>query len=94
MKTWNDYKEYVKNNDPEIKKDVEEIEDISAMMSIVISQRKALGFSQRALATMCDIPQSSVARMETLKTIPTLSTFVKILRNLNLKLNISSSKLA
>lgn len=88
MKTWNEYKEYVKSNDTEIRKDIEDVESMSSIISKVISQRKALKLSQRELATMCDIPQSSVARMETLKTIPTLSTFMKILRNLNLKINI------
>ena len=64
MKTWNDYKEHIKNVDPEIGKDMDEIENISAIINAMVEQRTALGLSQRELATMCGIPQSSVARIE------------------------------
>ena len=89
MKTWNDYKEYVKKNDSEIGKDIEDIENISAIVSAMIAKRNALGLSQRELAAMCDIPQSSVARIESFKTTPNLATLIKILRNLGLTLKIS-----
>lgn len=89
MKTWNDYKEYVKKNDSEIGKDIEDIENISAIVSAMIAKRNALGLSQRELAAMCDIPQSSVARIESFKTTPNLATLLKILRNLGLTLKIS-----
>ena len=89
MKTWNDYKNHVKNSDLEIGKDIEDIENISAIVSAMIAKRNALGLSQRELAAMCDIPQSSVARIESFKTTPNLATLIKILRNLGLTLKIA-----
>ena len=89
MKTWNDYKNHVKSNDSEIGKDIEDIENISAIVSAMIAKRNALGLSQRELAAMCDIPQSSVARIESFKTTPNLATLIKILRNLGLTLKIA-----
>lgn len=63
MRTWNDYKEHVKAVDPEIKKDIEEIESLSSIVGAMIKQRNDLGISQRELAAMCGIPQSSIARI-------------------------------
>ena len=64
MKTWNDYKEHVRTVDPKIGKDIDEVENISSIVSAMVEQRTALGLSQRELAAMCGIPQSSVARIE------------------------------
>ena len=89
MKTWKDYKDYVKKNDSEIGKDIEDVENISAIVSAMIAKRNDLGLSQRELASMCGIPQSSVARIESFKTTPNLATLIKILRNLGLTLKIS-----
>lgn len=89
MKTWNDYKEHVKSVDPEAKKDIEEIESLSAIITSVTAQRNALGLSQRELASLCGIPQSSVARIESLKTTPNLETLLKIMQPLGLKLTVS-----
>lgn len=33
MKTWNDYKEHVKNVDPDLSKDIHETEEIAAVVS-------------------------------------------------------------
>lgn len=41
------------------------------------------------LADMCVIPQSSVARIETFKTIPKIDTLLKIMQPLGLKLTVS-----
>ena len=70
MKTWNDYKEHVRTVDPEIGKDIDEVENISSIVSAMVEQRTSLGLSQRELAAMCGIPQSSVARIESCKTTP------------------------
>lgn len=77
MKTWNDYKEHVKTVDPVIAKDMEETEEIAAIVTAMVEQRNALGLSQRDLAAMCGIPQSSVARIESCKTTPNPWNFVK-----------------
>ena len=77
MRTWNDYKEHVAAADPEIAKDIREAE--------------AMGLSQRELAARCGIPQSSVARIESFKTMPNLDTLLKIFQQLGLKLTISAA---
>lgn len=89
MKNWNDYKEFVKRNDSNVGKDLTEIETQAEIISAMIKQRNALGLSQRDLATLCNIPQSSVARIESLQTTPNLATLLKILRPLGLKLTIT-----
>ena len=47
MKTWNDYKEHVRTVDPEIGKDIDEVENISSIVSAMVEQRTSLGLSQR-----------------------------------------------
>lgn len=92
MKTWTDYKEYVKKVDPEISKDIEEIEEISAIISVMIAQRTSKGISQRELAAMCGIPQSSVARIESCKTTPQLKTLLNIFKHLGLHLTVTTAE--
>ena len=91
MKTWNDYKEYVKEADPESRKTMEEVEALSSIVSTIIRQRNTLGISQRELAAMCGIPQSSVARIESFKTTPNLDTILKIMQPLGLTLTVQKS---
>ena len=83
MKSWNDYKNFVKNEDSTAKQDIEEMEEL-------IEKRNSLGLSQRELADICGIPQSSVARIETFKTTPKIDTLLKIMQHLGLKLTVSS----
>ena len=90
MRTWNDYKNHVKSTDKYAAKDIEEIENLSAIIGSLIEQRNALGMSQRELASLCGIPQSSVARIESFKTTPNLETLIKIMHPLGLKLTVSS----
>ncbi len=92
MRTWNDYKKHVKNVDPEVGKDLDEIENISSIISAMVEQRTSLGLSQRELATMCGIPQSSVARIESCKTTATLGTLLNIFKHLGLQLTVNTTK--
>ena len=89
MKNWNDYKEYVKASDPDSGRDLSDIEEQASIIAAVIKQRNELGLSQRDLAAICGIPQSSVARIESMKTNPNITTLLKILRHLGLKLTVS-----
>lgn len=89
MRTWNDYKEHVRTVDPEISKDMEEVEALSQIVKAMVEQRNALGLSQRELAALCGIPQSSVARIESFKTVPNLDTLLKIFQQLGLKLSVT-----
>lgn len=92
MKTWNDYKEHVKAVDPVIAKDMEETEEIASIVTSMVEQRNALGLSQRDLAAMCGIPQSSVARIESCKTTPNLGTLLNIFQHLGLTLTVSQAR--
>lgn len=89
MRTWNDYKVHVEAVDPEMAKDIREAEAMSAIVKAMVEQRNALGLSQRELAARCGIPQSSVARIESFKTMPNLDTLLKIFQQLGLKLTVS-----
>ncbi|SFC86975.1 helix-turn-helix domain-containing protein [Butyrivibrio sp. YAB3001] len=86
---WNEYKTQVKETDPIGKVLIDEAEAEAEIISAIIKQRNALGLSQRDLASLCDIPQSSVARIESSKTTPKLSTIIKICNQLGLSLNVS-----
>ena len=57
----------------------------------VIQQRNELGITQRDLAMLCGIPQSSVARIESFTTIPNLDTLIKIMRPLGMKLTVAQA---
>lgn len=72
--------------------DMEETEALADIITAVIKQRNALGLSQRELAQMCGMPQSSVARIESFKTTPNVETLLKIMQPLGLKLTVSAAE--
>lgn len=86
---WDEYKDNVKKTDPAGKEMIEEAEAEAAIISAMIRQRSALGLSQRDLAALCSIPQSSVARIESGKTTPRLDTLLKLLSQLGLTFSIT-----
>jgi ribosome-binding protein aMBF1 (putative translation factor) len=92
MSDWTKYKDHVRATNPEIGKDIDEIEEISAIVGAMIEQRHNLELSQRDLAELCGIPHSSVARIESGKTMPKLSTILKIFNQLGLKLTVQPSR--
>ena len=91
MATWNDYKKHCRENNPEIGKDIDEVEAISKIVGAMIERRHDLDLSQRDLADLCGIPHSSVARIEYGKTTPNISTLLKIFRELGLSLAVLPS---
>ena len=88
MATWTDYKNYVRETNPEIGKDIDEAETLSKIVGAMIEQRHNLELSQRDLAELCGIPHSSVARIESGKTSPNLKTLLKIYSKLGLSINV------
>ena len=46
MKTWNEYKSYVKKTDPTSGRDISDIEEQAELISSIIKQRNELGLSQ------------------------------------------------
>ncbi|MGI6137277.1 MAG: helix-turn-helix transcriptional regulator [Clostridiales bacterium] len=91
MKTWTDYKKHVKETNPEIGKDIDEMEAVARIVGAMIERRHKLNLSQRDLAELCGIPHSSVARIESGKVIPNLNTLLKVFRYLDLNLVVEES---
>ena len=90
MRTWEDYKKEAKSLNNFTKEDIEEMEELAKIISEIIKKRTELGYSQRDLATICGLPQSSVARIESCTVKPNIETLMKIMKPLGLKLSISS----
>lgn len=91
MRTWEDYKAQSKSLDNHEKKTIEEVEMLSQIISTIIQRRQELGMTQRGLAELCGIPQSSVARIETLQSTPKIDTLLKLFKVLNLKFQIMTA---
>ena len=92
MRTWDEYKEYVKSINADEKRNMEEIEEMASIVGAMVQQRNALGLTQRELAARCGMPQSSIARIESGKTAPNLDTLLKVMSTLGLKLSVSVSE--
>ena len=86
MSDWKEYKDRVRAEYPEIGKDLDEVEEISAIVGAMIEQRHNLKLSQRDLAKLCGLPHSSVARIESGKTVPNLTTLLKLFEKLGLRM--------
>jgi predicted transcriptional regulator len=92
MANWSDYKNHVRTTNPEIGKDLDEVEALSQIVGAMIEQRHNLSLSQRELAELCGLPHSSVARIESGKTTPNLSTLLKIFGQLGLEFQVTTIK--
>ena len=87
--TWDEYKAEAKARDPVTKQILEQTEKEVHVISAIIKRRNEMGLSQQEFAELCEIPKSSVARIEACKTMPTLDTLAKILAHLGLTVNIT-----
>lgn len=90
MRTWEDYKKDVKEVSDVAKQDIEEMEVLAAIVTAIINKRNELGYTQRDLAVICGLPQSSVARIEACVVKPNIETLLKIMRPLGLTLSATS----
>ena len=86
MKTWEEFKKEAKAFNKQTKEDIEEMESLAAIISAIIQKRNELGYSQRDLASICGLPQSSIARIEAYIVKPNVETLLKIMRPLGLTL--------
>ena len=91
MPTWSDYKKHVRTVNPEIAEDIDEVEALSQIVGAMIEQRHNLELSQRDLADLCRLPHSSIARIESGKSTPNLSTLLKIFNQLGLSFSVHAS---
>ena len=87
MRTWEDFKNNAKELNEITKEDIEEMEELAAIISAIIERRNELGISQRELAEICGLPHSSVARIESCQVKPKVETLIKIMKPLGLKLS-------
>ena len=86
MKNWEDYKKEIKKPNSSVKADLEEMENLANIVTTIYKKRSKMGLSQKELADLCSIPQSTVARIETFKTIPNIETLIKITHKLGMKI--------
>ena len=85
---WEEYKEFVSQNDEDAKLIIEEAEAKAQIISAMIKRRNDLGLSQRELAEMCGVPQSSIARIESSHSVPRLDMLIRIFSKLGLGVSI------
>ncbi len=85
MKTWEELKKELKKKGGRIKTDIEEMENLAEVVTAIYKKREKMGLSQQDLAKLCDIPQSTIARIETFRTTPNIDTLIKITHKLGLK---------
>ena len=88
MRTWEEYKKDAKSTSDVVKQDIEEIEVLAAIVTAIIDRRNELGYTQRDLAVICGLPQSSVARIEACIVKPNIETLIKIMKPLGLTLSV------
>lgn len=86
MKKWEKLIDELKDINPALKQDFKEMEILAEIVSAIIKKRNELGLSQRELAKTCNLPQSSIARIESCHVIPKVETLLKIMAPLGLKL--------
>lgn len=89
MRTWEDYKKEAKDINDTSKQDIEEMESLAIIISTIIDRRNELGYSQRELAKICGLSQSSVARIEACVVKPNVDTLIKIMKPLGLTLSVT-----
>lgn len=88
MKTWKNFKKEASEKNAALRDDIEEMDLLADIVTSIVEKRKKLGYSQRDLAVICNLPQSSVARIETYKVSPNIGTLLKIMRPLGLTLSV------
>ncbi len=67
-------------------------ENCSAIIDVLIKQRKDKGLTQKELATATNLTQSVIARMESKKAVPQLDTLLKVVTALGCNLEVIPTK--
>jgi transcriptional regulator with XRE-family HTH domain len=83
MKKWSEVKDSITALSKEEKDTLNFMSDV---VSKIILARNEKNISQRDLAKLTEIEQSTIARIETMKTIPRIDTLIKILNVLDIEI--------
>ena len=86
----NEYKAQVRTHGKDANQLMDEIEQSVQIINIIIHQRQKLGLSQRDLASLCHMSQSTIARIESFSTTPNLETLLKMMNKLGLQIQIAT----
>ncbi len=86
MKNWTEERNKIKSLS---KLEKENLDIAVEIVSVIIKRRNELGISQRDLAKITGIKQSSIARFEGLGSIPRIDSLLKLIKPLGLKLLIT-----
>lgn len=86
--TWENFKNKIRNESQESKQLMSEADFLTDILEAIIDKRTEMHLSQRDLAKLCNIPQSTIARIEKMNVSPNLDTLFKILQPLGLTLQI------
>lgn len=90
MKTWEELCEELKRGDELVTRIFDEADALAKIISQIINKREELGYSQRDLARICKLPQSSIARIESFTVIPRINTLLQIMSPLGLTLSVAT----
>lgn len=85
LKTLNEFMDGFKINN-ESKLNIESVEKSIELVNKIIKTRELLNLSQRELAKISGIKQPALARIESFKTIPKITTLIKIAECLHLSI--------
>ena len=88
IKTFDDFM----NSDYVSKEDKREIDFQVELIGKLVEAREKKGYTQRELATLCNVKQPVIARIESLKCSPQVDTLFKLLAPLGYTLSIEAVK--
>ena len=87
MSEWKEFRQELLNN-PETKEAYDSHAAERALAKALIAQRLENDLTQKEMATLMNMPQGNISRMESGERMPTLSTLQKAARALNVPLEI------
>ena len=90
-KTLYEYQSEPIQRHPQLDADFQAIEIQAMIVANMIQRRHELKMTQKQLAELCNMPQASLARIETGTVSPSLNSLLKIITKLGLRLSVSSN---
>lgn len=84
LKTFNQVWQDLKTSNDDAKETLQISDNIYELINKIILTRKAQKMSQKELAEKSGLKQPALARIESFKTLPSLTTLIKIAHSLNM----------